>query len=146
MVSHDTYNVFIAVYMMASSRRTGTIYIGATSHLPSDYQHREGRIAGFTKKYGVKNLVWYEPHEKMTSAIQRETSLKKYSREWKINLIEQDNPDWDDLYPNLVGIRSPKVAGIIRHSHPSWPPTVAANPFSRGPRPELIGWPGQARP
>ena len=104
MVSRDTYNVFIAVYMMASARH-GTIYIGVTSHLPSRIaQHRKGRIKGFTKKYGVKRLVWYEPHERMTSAIQRESSLKKYSREWKINLIEEDNPDWDDLYPNLVGM------------------------------------------
>ena len=104
MVSRDTYNVFIAVYMMASARH-GTIYIGVTSHLPSRIaQHREGRIKCFTKKYGVKRLVWYEPHERMTSAIQRESSLKKYSRAWKINLIEEDNPDWDDLYPNLVGM------------------------------------------
>ena len=89
---------------MASARH-GTIYIGVTSHLPSRIaQHREGRIKGFTKKYGVKRLVWYEPHERMTSAIQRESSLKKYSRAWKINLIEEDNPDWDDLYPNLVGM------------------------------------------
>jgi putative endonuclease len=109
MVSRDTYNVFIAVYMMASSRH-GTIYIGVTSHLPSRIaQHREGRIEGFTKKYGVKSLVWYEPHERMTLAIQRESSLKKYSREWKINLIEQDNPDWDDLYPNLVGMNRQKL-------------------------------------
>jgi putative endonuclease len=109
MVSRDTYNVFIAVYMMASNRH-GTIYIGITSHLPSRIaQHREGRIKGFTKKYGVKQLVWYEPHERMTSAIQRESSLKKYPREWKINLIEQDNPDWDDLYPNLVGMNRQKL-------------------------------------
>ena len=104
MVSRDTYNVFIAVYMMASGRH-GTIYIGVTSELPSRIaQHREGRILGFTKTYGVKRLVWYEPFELMTDAIRRETSLKKYPREWKINLIEQDNPDWNDLYPNLVGM------------------------------------------
>jgi len=103
MVSRETYNVFIAVYMMASGRH-GTIYTGVTSQLPSRIDdHREGRIEGFTKKYGVKLLVWYEWHERMTTAIQRETSLKKYPREWKINLIEQDNPDWNDLYPNLVG-------------------------------------------
>ena len=104
MVSRDRFNVFIAVYMMASARH-GTIYIGVTSELPSRIdQHREGKIAGFTKKYGVKRLVWYEPYERMTDAIQREKSLKKYPREWKINLIEQDNPDWNDLYPNLVGM------------------------------------------
>jgi putative endonuclease len=104
MVSRDSYNVFIAVYMMASGRH-GTLYTGVTSHLPSrTAQHREGRIPGFTKKYNVKRLVWYEPHESMTAAIQREESLKKYLREWKINLIERDNPHWDDLYPALVGM------------------------------------------
>jgi len=109
MVARDTFNVFIAVYMMAS-RRHGTIYIGVTSELPSRIaMHREGRIAGFTKKYGVKQLVWYEPYERMTDAIQRETSLKKYTREWKINLIEQDNPDWNDLYPNLVGMNRQRL-------------------------------------
>ncbi len=104
MVSRDTFNVFIAVYMLASGRH-GTIYIGVTSELPSRIdQHREGKIEGFTKKYGVKRLVWYEPYERMMDAIQREKALKKYRREWKINLIEEDNPDWDDLYPNLVGM------------------------------------------
>ena len=104
MVSRDTYNVFIAVYMMASGRH-GTLYTGVTGQLPSRIaQHREGRIEGFTKKYNVKRLVWYEPHERMTAAIQREKSLKKYPREWKINLIERDNPHWDDLYPTLVGM------------------------------------------
>ena len=90
--------------MMASSRH-GTLYIGVTSHLPSRVlQHRDGLIEGFTKKYNVKRLVWYEPQERMSAAIQREKSLKKYPREWKINLIEQDNPHWDDLYPALVGM------------------------------------------
>ena len=104
MVSRDDFNVFIAVYIMAS-RRHGTIYIGVTSELPARIgQHREGKIAGFTKKYNVKRLVWYQPFERMTDAIQREKLLKKYPREWKINLIEEDNPDWDDLYPNLVGM------------------------------------------
>jgi putative endonuclease len=104
MVSRDTYNVFIAAYMMASGRH-GTLYIGVTSHLPSRAaQHRDGLIPGFTKKYNVKRLVWCEPHESMTAAILREKSLKKYSREWKINLIERDNPHWDDLYPALVGM------------------------------------------
>jgi len=104
MVSRDTYNVLIAVYMMASGRH-GTLYIGVTSQLPSRIaQHREGRIQGFTKKYNVKRLVWYELHERMAAAIQREKSLKKYPREWKINLIESDNPHWDDLYPALVGM------------------------------------------
>ena len=104
MVSRDKFNVFIAVYIMAS-RRHGTLYTGVTSTLPKRvYQHREGLIPGFTKKYGVKRLVWYEPHESMTAAIQREKTIKKYKREWKINLIERDNPNWDDLFPVLIGM------------------------------------------
>ncbi len=109
MVSRDTFNVFIAVYMM-TNRRHGTLYVGVTSRLPTRvYEHREGLIAGFTKTYGLKRLVWYEPHESMTDAIRRETSLKKYKREWKINLVEQDNPNWDDLYPALVGMHKQQL-------------------------------------
>jgi len=109
MVSRDSFNVFIAVYMMAN-RRHGTLYIGVTSRLASRLaQHREGRVEGFTKKYNVKRLVWYKPHERMTFAIQGEKSLKRYPREWKINLIERDNPDWNDLYPNLVGMHRQKL-------------------------------------
>jgi len=105
MVSRDTFNVFIAVYMMAS-RRHGTIYTGVTSQLPNRvWEHREGLSPGFTKIYAVHRLVWYEPHDSMTTAIQREKSIKKYRREWKINLIERENPFWDDLYPALVGMK-----------------------------------------
>jgi putative endonuclease len=103
MVAKDTFSVFIAVYMMAS-RRHGTLYTGVTSRLPQRvYEHREGLIEGFTKKYRVKRLVWYEPFESMFAAIRREKSIKKYPRDWKINLIERDNPNWDDLYPGLIG-------------------------------------------
>jgi len=102
MVSRDAFRVFIAVYMMAS-RRQGTIYTGVTSELLNRvWQHREGLIPGFTKIYGVHRLVWYEPHESMVAAIQREKSIKKYKREWKINLIERENPYWEDLYPALL--------------------------------------------
>jgi putative endonuclease len=105
MVSRDTYNVWIAVYMMAS-RRHGTIYIGVTSRFPGRIvEHHEGLVAGFTKTYRVKRLVWYETHESILSAIQREKSLKKYKRDWKINLIERENPYWEDLYPALTGVR-----------------------------------------
>ena len=105
MVSRDSYNVCIAVYMMAS-RRYGTIYTGVTSRFSARiYEHRSGLIDGFTKKYGVHRLVWYQIHESILSAIQREKSLKKYKRDWKINLIERDNPYWEDLYPALVGMR-----------------------------------------
>jgi putative endonuclease len=97
---------------MLASARHGTSYIGVTSHLPSRIaEHREGRAESFTKRYGVKRLVWYEPHERMTLAIQREKALKKYRREWKVNLIEEDNPDWDDLYPNLVGMNRQSLPG-----------------------------------
>ena len=90
-----------AVYMMAS-RKHGTLYLGVTSELRNRVaQHREGLVPGFTQRYGVKRLVWYETHESIVEAIQRETSLKRYRREWKINLIERDNPNWDDLFPQL---------------------------------------------
>jgi putative endonuclease len=93
---------FIAVYMMSNCWH-GTIYTGVSSNLPERArQHREGLIKGFTRKYGLKRLVWFEPHSDMPSAIQREKSLKKYKREWKINLIERDNPYWIDLYPALI--------------------------------------------
>ena len=93
---------FIATYMMASGYR-GTIYIGVTSELLGRAQtHREGRLPGFTRQHGVKKLVRYENHDLMTDAIQREKSLKRWPRQWKINLIERDNPRWDDLYPALV--------------------------------------------
>ena len=100
MVGRDSY---IAVYIMASQTR-GTLYIGVTSDLIRRvYEHREGLIPGFTKTYGCKRLVWYAPYEIMTEAIQREKSLKRYPRDWKLNLIERDNPDWIDLYPVITG-------------------------------------------
>jgi len=112
MVSRDRYNVGIAVYMMAS-RRHGTIYIGVTSRFPARiYEHRNDLVDGFTKKYAVHRLVWYEIHESILSAIQREKSLKKYKRDWKINLIERENPYWDDLYPALVGMQPGKKTEI----------------------------------
>jgi putative endonuclease len=92
---------FIAAYIMASHRH-GTLYVGVTGELPVRIaQHREGTLEGFTKRYGVKRLVWFEEHTDIASAIRREKAIKKYKREWKINLIERDNPDWDDLFPRL---------------------------------------------
>lgn len=88
----------IAVYIMAS-RRHGTIYVGVTSDLARRaFEHREGAVPGFTKKHGCKRLVWWKTFELMTSAIQREKTMKHWVREWKVNLIERDNPHWDDLY------------------------------------------------
>jgi putative endonuclease len=90
---------------LAKRRQThGTLYEGVTSQLLLRiYQHREGLIPGFTKTYGLKRLVWFEPQESMIQAIHREKQLKKYKREWKINLIEWDNPHWDDLYLGFTG-------------------------------------------
>jgi putative endonuclease len=98
---------FIAVYILAS-RRHGTLYIGVTSDLISRIvAHRDGVFEGFTKRYGVTRLVWFETHDLMTDAIRREKQLKKYRRDWKINLIERENPGWDDLFPALLAPPGP---------------------------------------
>jgi putative endonuclease len=90
-----------AVYIMAN-RRNGTLYIGVTNDIARRaYEHREGLLPGFTRTYGLKKLVWYEPFEDIGLAIRREKRLKKYPRQWKINLIEARNPHWVDLY-NLL--------------------------------------------
>ena len=90
------------VYMLAS-QRNGTLYVGVTSNLRQRvWQHKEGLAEGFTKKYGVKLLVWYEQHETMESAIAREKAIKEWQRAWKSKLIEQANPEWGDLYAGLV--------------------------------------------
>ena len=89
------------VYILAS-RRNGTLYTGVTSDLPKrTFAHRSGAIAGFTREYGVKMLVWFEPQPTMESAIQREKRIKKWNRAWKLELIEKDNPDWRDLAEDL---------------------------------------------
>jgi putative endonuclease len=88
---------------MMSNRLHGTIYTGVTSDLPyRAWRHREGLMEGFTKIYDLKRLLWFEPHHDMVMAIQREKLLKKYKREWKINLIERENLYWIDLYPSLI--------------------------------------------
>jgi putative endonuclease len=98
------------VYMLAS-RKHGTLYIGVTTDLIARIvQHREGLLEGFTKRYGIKRLVWFEGHESVVAAIPREKSLKKYRREWKINLIERENPNWDDLFPGLLHVEGPLSA------------------------------------
>jgi putative endonuclease len=90
------------VYMLAS-RKHGTLYIGVTNDLIRRvYQHKEKILKGFTKEYSVVRLVWYETHDDIVAAIEREKKLKKWRREWKINLIEEDNPNWDDLYPAIT--------------------------------------------
>jgi putative endonuclease len=92
-----------AVYIMAS-RRNGTLYIGVTSNLVQRvWQHREGAVDGFTTKYDVKTLVWYELHATMEHAIAREKALKKWNRTWKLKLIESDNPEWRDRWTEITG-------------------------------------------
>ena len=90
------------VYIL-SSKRNGTLYTGMTYDLVKRvWQHRNGQIEGFTKKYDVKHLVYYEPHTSAESAIKREKQIKKWLRQWKLNLIEKNNPNWNDLYEKIV--------------------------------------------
>jgi putative endonuclease len=90
------------VYIMAN-RKNGTIYIGVTSHLVKRvWEHKNGVVPGFTKRYGCKLLVWYEAHEELQQARQRELQMKEWQRKWKVKLIEEQNLDWDDLYRTLL--------------------------------------------
>ena len=91
------------VYIMAS-RPNGTLYIGVTNDISRRVQeHKEGTIAGFTKTYGVTRLVYVEVTGDIQAALDREKQLKKWNRQWKIELIEEDNPKWDDLYADICG-------------------------------------------
>ena len=86
-----------------ASKKNGTLYIGVTGDLARRvWQHKNNVHEGFTQKYGVRHLVWYEVHREVTEAIQREKQMKKWRRQWKINLIEQENPDWKDLSDDLL--------------------------------------------
>jgi predicted GIY-YIG superfamily endonuclease len=88
---------------MITNRRNGTIYTGVTSNMPRRaYEHREGLIPGFSTKYGCKLLVWYEVHDNMPAAIEREKQIKGGNRAKKIALIEAFNPEWKDLYDTLA--------------------------------------------
>jgi len=92
-----------AVYILAS-RRNGTLYAGVTSDLINRvWQHRNHLAPGFTDQYGVTLLVWHELHDTMEAAIIREKRLKKWNRAWKIRLIEESNPYWNDLWPYVAG-------------------------------------------
>ncbi len=87
-----------AVYILAS-QRNGTLYIGVTSMLTQRiWQHKEGLVEGFSQRYNVKMLVWYEQHDSMENAIKREKAMKKWKREWKLQIIEKTNPEWNDLW------------------------------------------------
>ena len=93
------------VYMLAS-RRNGTLYMGVTSDLIKRvWEHKNGLAEGFTKRYAVHELVWYEIHETLESAIVREKALKEWKRKWKLEVIERGNPNWLDLYNELTGFR-----------------------------------------
>ncbi|HEX2763840.1 MAG TPA: GIY-YIG nuclease family protein [Allosphingosinicella sp.] len=90
------------VYIVAS-RKNGTIYTGVTSDLVKRaYEHREGLVKGFTRRYGCKRLVWFEAHDDLDEARRRELQIKEWKRAWKIRLIEENNLEWDNLYPILV--------------------------------------------
>jgi len=91
------------VYILAS-KKNGMLYIGVTNDLIRRvYEHKNGLIDGFTKKYNVKLLVYYEIHQDINEAIKREKALKKWLRKWKIELIEKINSDWKDLYDEITG-------------------------------------------
>ncbi|WP_067516804.1 GIY-YIG nuclease family protein [Endozoicomonas ascidiicola] len=89
------------VYILVS-KKNGTLYVGVTSNLVQRVcQHKNNQVLGFTQQYQVHTLVYFELHESMESAITREKQLKKWNREWKINLIQKDNPHWNDLWESI---------------------------------------------
>jgi putative endonuclease len=91
-----------AVYILAS-KRNGTLYVGVTSDLKERaWEHKHNLVDGFTKKYGIHRLVYYELHGDMTSAISREKGMKKWNRSWKLELIEKENPYWKDLWKGIL--------------------------------------------
>jgi putative endonuclease len=97
------------VYIMGS-KRNGTLYTGITGDLiRRTYQHRNGLLSGFTKKYGVTQLVWYEVHQDVNEAIKREKNIQAWKRQWKLRLIEESNPEWNDLYEEITGCQ-PELA------------------------------------
>ena len=92
-------------YILAS-RKNGTLYVGVTSDLMGRvWQHKNDLVEGFTRKYGVHCLVWFEMHADMLAAITREKQIKKWNRAWKIEMIERLNPEWCDLWQDLTGAR-----------------------------------------
>jgi putative endonuclease len=92
-----------AVYVLAS-RPKGTLYIGVTGDLVKRvWEHRGGLVEGFTKRYQIHRLVYFEGHDRIDEAIRREKQIKKWNRSWKVRLIEESNPGWRDLWPTIVG-------------------------------------------
>ena len=98
MKPKKTYYTYIT-----ASKKNGTLYIGVTSNLKKRItEHKEGLVEGFTKKYKVDKLVWYETFNDIREAITKEKQLKKWDRKWKLELIEKENPSWRDLYDDLL--------------------------------------------
>jgi putative endonuclease len=90
------------VYIM-TNRKNGTLYVGVTVNLPRRaWEHREGVVLGFTRTYGLKRLVYFESFDDLRDARQRESNIKHWPRAWKVRLIHQENPNWDDLYDRLI--------------------------------------------
>ncbi|PWG03254.1 endonuclease [Sphingosinicella humi] len=103
---------------MLASRRHGTLYVGVTSDLPKRiHEHRIGAVPGFTRRHRIKHLVYFEAHEGIEAAIIREKRIKEWRRDWKIELIERDNPEWNDLAVAVLGFELlPETP--IPHRHP----------------------------
>jgi putative endonuclease len=100
--SSDSMSKQPAVYILAS-KRNGTLYVGVTSDLKKRvWEHKNDLVEGFTKRYGVHQLVYYELHVEIMSAIRREKQIKKWNRSWKLELIERQNPDWRDLWDGVI--------------------------------------------
>ena len=90
------------VYLLAS-KRNGTLYVGVTNDLLRRmWEHREHALGGFTKRYDVTRLMWFEVHNSIEAAITREKQIKTWQRQWKIDLFRETNPNWDDLYPSIA--------------------------------------------
>jgi putative endonuclease len=100
--SSDSMSKQPAVYILAS-KRNGTLYVGVTSDLKKRvWEHINDLVEGFTNRYGVHRLVYYELHGEIVSAIRREKQIKKWNRSWKLELIERQNPDWRDLWDGVI--------------------------------------------
>ncbi len=108
----------IAVYIVASGRN-GTLYIGVTSRLRMRIaEHKNGAFPGFSKKYGCTRLVWYESHGDMRAAIRREKNLKRWLRDWKLELIDEFNPDWRDLSEDWWTPTAAGSSGLLAFGDP----------------------------
>ena len=110
----DAYWVYIL-----GSRPRGTLYIGVTNGLIRRVEeHASGLIPGFTRRYRVHTLVWFEEFGRIDEAIRREKAMKEWPRAWKVNLIERENPHWHDLFPSMPGVRPPTIRGTSRWLDP----------------------------